>query len=30
MTTLAGVVRLGTRASRLARFQTDLVRRTLA
>ena len=30
MTTLAGVVRLGTRASRLARFQTDLVRQTLA
>jgi hydroxymethylbilane synthase len=30
MTTVSGVVRLGTRASPLARFQTDLVRRTLA
>lgn len=30
MTTVVGVVRLGTRASRLARFQTDLVRQTLA
>jgi hydroxymethylbilane synthase len=30
MITMAGVVRLGTRASRLARFQTDLVRQTLA
>ncbi len=30
MTTVPGVVRLGTRASRLARFQTDLVRRMLA
>jgi len=30
MTTAAGVVRLGTRASRLARFQTDQVRQILA
>lgn len=30
MRTATGVVRLGTRASRLARFQTDLVRRMLA
>lgn len=30
MTTVAGVVRLGTRASPLARFQTDLVRQALA
>lgn len=29
MTTIAGVVRLGTRASRLARFQTEVVRRAL-
>jgi hydroxymethylbilane synthase len=30
MITAAGVLRLGTRASRLARFQTDLVRQALA
>jgi hydroxymethylbilane synthase len=30
MITAAGVLRLGTRASRLARFQTDLVRHALA
>lgn len=30
MITATGVLRLGTRASRLARFQTDLVRQTLA
>jgi hydroxymethylbilane synthase len=30
MTAVTGAVRLGTRASRLARFQTELVRQTLA